>query len=211
MKSIFSFLLLTTFSLVPFVAFSSTFTSDDPIVLPTTTEDDINVLPEVLDMDGQPLKTGEPYTILNTLFGGGSVALVNIGNTRCPNAIVQKGELEKGTPLTFFTKKSRPTPFDVVHEMNDIDIMFTVATSSCINETVWKVGNPDRFVVTGGTLGNNFFKIVKAETKPGSYHLRYCLGATFLCLNVGLTRNNRLALNNQPIPFGFVKHQKTDA
>nr|AAF15901.1 putative proteinase inhibitor [Nicotiana glutinosa] len=240
MKSfIFSFLLLsTTLSLIPFVVFSSSFTSTNPIVLPTTTDDDkgfpVPVLPEVLDINGEPLQIGEKYHIVSAIWGagGGGVYLTYVRNTRCPNDVVQHGRTpKKACPLNSLPLAPGPPPFNVVRETNNINIMFSVPTSRlCVNETVWKVGDPDltargtRFVVTGGTLGNprpetinSWFKIEKVTKTAPFYKLRYCPD-NFLCpechpdvcLDVGLTHERRLALTNQPFMVLFRKFQKTD-
>ncbi|XP_075107906.1 cysteine protease inhibitor 8-like [Nicotiana tabacum] len=243
MKSfIFSFLLLsTTLSLLPFVVFSSSFTSTNPIVLPTTTADGkglpIPVLPEVLDINGEPLQIGEKYHIISAIWGsgGGGVYLTNLGNTKCPNGVVQHGrDTRPGMPVKFFTTHPGPPPFNVVRETNNINIMFSVPTSRlCVNETVWKVGDPDltargvRFVVTGGTLGNpgpetinSWFKIEKVTKTAPFYNLRYCPDKVLCpmcqpvdCLDVGVTDHfgyRRLALTNQPFMVFFRKFQKTD-
>ncbi|MCD9644559.1 hypothetical protein HAX54_032842 [Datura stramonium] len=102
---------------------------------------------------------------------------------------------------------------------------------SCVNEIVWKVDAPDpegiRFVVTGGNPGpdtiNNWFKVEKfITTMPGyNYRLRHC-PVQFLCplCNINDCRDvgakadsgyDRLAVTNQPIPFGFDKVRNKDA
>nr|ABX76297.1 stigma expressed protein [Nicotiana alata] len=243
MKSfIFSFLLLsTTLSLLPFVVFSSSFTSTNPIVLPTTTDDDndLPVLSEVLDTNGKPLQIGEEYHIISASWRtGGGVYLTNLTNTKCPNDVVQHWEGSKdGMPVKFFTMDPEVAPSSVVRETNDINIMFSVPTTKlCVNETVWKVGDPDsteqgvRFVVTGGTLGypgpitiKSWFKIEKVTKTAPFYKLRYCPDRYLCpmcyvgCSDVGLTADRdvvgdkRLVLNDQPFWVVFEKFQKTDA
>ncbi|OIT27347.1 PREDICTED: serine protease inhibitor 1-like [Nicotiana attenuata] len=241
MKSfIFSFLLLsTTLALLPFVVFSSSFTSTNPIVLPTTTDDDkgfpISGFSEVLDINGEPLHVGEEYHIISAIrgAGGGGVYLTYVGNTKCPSGVLQHwSDTRPGMPVKFVTTHSRP--FNVVRENTDINIMFSVSTSRlCVNETVWKVGDPDltargtRFVVTGGTLGNpgpetinSWFKIEKVTKQAPFYKLRYCPDKLLCpechpvnCLDVGVTDHfgrRRLALTNQPFMVFFRKFQKTD-
>ncbi|KAG5568505.1 hypothetical protein H5410_064478 [Solanum commersonii] len=226
MKSIniLSFLLLsTTLSLV---AFSHEFSISD--------NNGNIVFPPVLDMDGEFLKIDEEYSIISVLAGGGSTHLADLGNTKCPNGVVQ-GEFDHSTPVMFYTMQ-RGSLF--VYENQDVSIKFSTSSSteSCFNETVWQVGDytlgpihpPPRFVITGGTLGipgpntlKNWFKIEKYETpRPHSYKLRYCPSkyicptCNFDCADVGLTYNSgyyRLALNNKPYPFGFTKVNKNDA
>ncbi|XP_015167015.1 miraculin-like [Solanum tuberosum] len=197
------------------------------------------VFPHVLDMDGEPLKINEEYSILSVLPGGGSVYLADIDNlTECPNDVVKdrSGDFDHSTPVLFYTMQLGRDHF--VYENQDVSIMFSTSSStkSCFNETVWKAGYyflgpvhpPPRFVITGGTLGipgpntlNNWFKIEKYETEsPHSYKLRYCPSqymcptCQFDCADVGLYKDmeyTRLALNNMPYPFGFSKVKKNDA
>ncbi|KAK4735019.1 hypothetical protein R3W88_009280 [Solanum pinnatisectum] len=202
-STILSFLLVSaTLSLV---AFSQSFTSDNN---------------PVLDMDGEPLKINEEYSILSVLPGGGSTYLADLGNTKCPNGVVQdsSGEFDHSTPVMFFTM-----------QLGSHYVL-------CVNETVWKAGDhllgpmhpPPRFVITGGTLGipgpnniENWFKIEKYETgRPHSYKLRYCPSQYICptcdpdCADVGLTYKGGyycLSLNNKPYPFGFTKVNKNDA
>ncbi|KAK6794910.1 hypothetical protein RDI58_008363 [Solanum bulbocastanum] len=142
-SNILSFLLVSaTLSLV---AFSQSFTSDNN---------------PVLDMDGEPLKINEEYSILSVLPGGGSTYLADLGNTKCPNGVVQdsSGEFDHSTPVMFFTMDLGSR---YVFENQDVSIMFSTKTSRlCVNETVWEAGDymlgpmnpPPRFVITGGTL-----------------------------------------------------------
>ncbi|XP_055826201.1 cysteine protease inhibitor 7-like [Solanum dulcamara] len=190
----------------------------------------------VLDLDGEPLKIGEEYKILSSPLGGGRVYLADLGNSKCPNGVVQDSSRIPlpGTPVKFFTMKIGGD--HLVHENLDVGIIFLTKTSKlCVNENIWKVGDyviapnqPPRFVVTGGTLGfpgpnnlKNWFKIEKYEMgRPNSYKLRYCLSKyicpdyNFNCADIGLTTNsgyNCLSLNNSPYPFGFYKLKKNDA
>ncbi|KAH0686449.1 hypothetical protein KY284_017002 [Solanum tuberosum] len=196
------------------------------------------VFPPVLDMEGEPLKINEEYSVISIPYGGGNIYLTDLGNTKCPNGVVQdsSGEFDNSTPVLFYTMKLGS---HFVYENQDVSIKFSTSSSStksCVNETVWKVGysivgpthSPLRFVITGGTLGfpgpnniENWFKIEKYETgRPHSYKLRYCPSqyicptCNFDCADVGLTYNSgyyRLALNNKPYPFGFTKVNKNDA
>ncbi|XP_049349466.1 miraculin-like [Solanum verrucosum] len=193
----------------------------------------------VLDMDGEPLKMNEEYSILSVLPGGGSVYLTNINKrTECPNDVVldSSGEFDNSTAVLFYSMQLGSD--HVVYENQDVSIMFSTSSStkSCFNETVWKAGYyflgpeypPPRFVITGGTLGfpgpnniENWFKIEKDETgRPHSYKLRYCPSqfmcptCQFDCADVGLYEDKgytRLALNNKPYPFGFSKVNRNDA
>ncbi|XP_055827498.1 cysteine protease inhibitor 8-like [Solanum dulcamara] len=215
MKSIniLCFLLLsTTLSLVPFVAFSRSFTSDNPIVLPTSTHNPID--PAVLDVKGVPLKIGEKYTIRNAHLGVGPVFWANIGGHKCPNVVSQRISippfLGKGTSVKFVHKAYG----DVIREMVSINIMFSPDTSDpCANETVWKVDDKE-FLVTGGTLGNenSFFKIMKYDKKSiGSenvYKLLYC-PPQLMCKDVDLIFHENytrlVAVDNGSLPFVFMK------
>ncbi|XP_055826830.1 cysteine protease inhibitor 1-like [Solanum dulcamara] len=216
MKSIniLCFLLLsTTLSLVPFVAFSRSFTSDNPIVLPTTTHNLID--PAVLDVDGVPLKIGEDYIINNPLIGGGAVYWKNIGNHKCPNVVSQHtssiDNIGDGMPVKFVLKAND----DVIREMVAINIKFSNDTSKpCGNETVWKVDDKE-FVVTGGTLGNEntFFKIMKYETEGTvrskyEYKLLYC-PPQLMCKDVTVASHENyprlVAGNNGFQQFVFMK------
>lgn len=132
-------------------------------------------------------------------------------------------------PVKFVTTHSRP--FNVVLENTDINIMFSVATTRlCVNQTVWKVGDPDltargtRFVLTGGTLGNlrpenidSWFKIERVTKQGPFYKLRYCPATIHsrpvVCSDVGVTDYfgfRRLTLTNQPFIVFFRKFQNTD-
>ncbi|XP_049349417.1 cysteine protease inhibitor 1-like [Solanum verrucosum] len=222
MKSIniLSFLLLSsTFSLV---AFAQSFTSENPIVLPTTSHDDDNlVLPEVYDDEDHPLRIGQRYIIDNPYLGAGAVYLDNIGNLKCPNAVLQHIAipkfLGKGTPVKF-VRKSEWDDGDVVRVMTVVYIKFfpNITSLLCVNETVWKV-NDEELVVTGGKVGNenDIFKIMKTDLViPGGsknvYKLLHCpshLG----CKNIGGNFKNgypRLVTVDDDkdfIPFVFIK------
>ncbi|KAH0702735.1 hypothetical protein KY290_018048 [Solanum tuberosum] len=197
MKSIniLSFLLLS--STLSLVAFAQSFTSENPIVLPTTSHDDDNlVLPEVYDDEGHPLRIGEEYIINNPLLGAGAVYLDNIGNLTCPNAVLQhistfnlSGD---GTPVKF-VRKSESDDGDVVRVMTVVYIKFfpNIPNLLCVNENVWKV-NDEELVVTGGNVGNenDIFKIMKTDlvTPEGSkyvYKLLHC-PAHLECKNIGV-------------------------
>lgn len=64
--------------------------------------------PEVVDIDGEILRTGVDYYILPVVRGrGGGLTMDSIGNKSCPlDAVVQEQqEINQGLPLTF-------TPFN---------------------------------------------------------------------------------------------------
>ncbi|XP_049393888.1 cysteine protease inhibitor 10 [Solanum stenotomum] len=220
MKSIniLSFLVLS--STLSLVAFAQSFSSENPIVLPTTCHDDDNlVLPEVYDQDGNPLRIGERYIIKNPLLGGGAVYLDNIGNLQCPNAVLQHMSipqfLGKGTPV-MFVRKSESDYRDVVRVMTGVYIKFFVKTSRlCVDETVWKV-NHEQLVVTGGNVGNenDIFKIKKTDLvvrgMKNVYKLLHC-PSHLQCKNIGSNFKNgypRLVTVHDDkdfIPFVFIK------
>ncbi|KAK6794920.1 hypothetical protein RDI58_008373 [Solanum bulbocastanum] len=218
MKSvnILSFLLLsTTLSLV---VFARSFTSENPIVLPTSSHDDDNlVLPEVYDQKGDPLRIGERYIINNPLIGGGSLYWYKIGNVECPNAVLQHMPipefLGQGTPVMFVPKSDYG---DVVHVMTAVYIKFSVISRWCVNETVWQVHDEDQLVLTGGKVGNEnaIFKIMKAdlviEGMKNVYKLLHC-PSHHECKNIGGHFKNgypHLAIVDDDkdfIPFVFIK------
>ncbi|KAG5568432.1 hypothetical protein H5410_064547 [Solanum commersonii] len=199
------------------VSFCQSFTWDNPIVLPTTTHDDNLVLPAVLDQDGDPVKIGKEYIIETPIIEGGSVYLDNIGGHKCPNGallhIPSLGLTGDGTPVKFILNDDL-----VLREMYAIHIMFSVRTSSCtscVNQTVWKVGDEKDFLVTGGTVGNEntFFKIMKLEMEAlpdlkNVYKLLYC-PPQLVCKDVNGGFDNgypRLqVIEDDPFPFVFVK------
>ncbi|KAG5617758.1 hypothetical protein H5410_017582 [Solanum commersonii] len=217
-SNILSFLLLS--STLSLVAFARSFSSENPIVLPTTCHDDDNlVLPEVYDQDGDPLRIGERYIIENPLIGGGSVYLDDIENLKCPNAVLQHLPIPKfmgkGTPV-MFVRKSESDYGDVVRVMTVVYIKFFVKTAtSCVDQTVWKV-NDKEFVVTGGKVGNenDIFKIRKTDLvirgMKNVYKLLHC-PSHHECKNIGGNFKNgypRLATVDDDkdfIPFVFIK------
>ncbi|KAG5617762.1 hypothetical protein H5410_017586 [Solanum commersonii] len=153
MKSIniFRFLLV---SLFPFVAFCRSFTSQNPIVLPTNNNNNDD------DVAGpSSVGHGRPTTLAtlvkNTLFIILSLEAdpyIYLAN-ECPNTVLQH-----------------------VRETDAIDIMFSTVDIS-------------KFVVTGGTLGNEsnyLFKIMKHEVQEleNVYKIMYCPD---ICKHVSLT------------------------
>ncbi|XP_059283376.1 cysteine protease inhibitor 8-like [Lycium ferocissimum] len=225
---IFSFLLFsTTLSLVPFVAFSSTFTSENPIILPTTTADNCQLpastLPEVLDINGEPLHVSQEYQILSLNPGAecGVVDSAKIGNAKCPNAVVlQGGDAKLGLPVKFFLSHGPRNPNDVVRERNQINIMFSIpSTPHCGDRTFWMVGDPDktagglRFVETRRVVKapHDDFTIEKLTKKSPFYKIRHCPSQS-ICSDVGLTHHGgrrRLALTKQPLMVVFKRVQKS--
>ncbi|KAH0686444.1 hypothetical protein KY284_016997 [Solanum tuberosum] len=220
MKSIniLSFLLLS--STLSLVAFAQSFTSENPIVLPTTSHDNI-VLPAVYDDDGDLLRIGERYIINNPFLGAGAVYLDNIGNLTCPNAVLQHIAipefLGEGTPVKFLSK-SELDDGDVVLVMTAVYIKFfpNIPNLLCVNENVWKV-NDEELVVTGGNVGNenDIFKIMKTDLViPGGsknvYKLLYC-PAHLECKNIrvnfkdGYPRLTIVDDDKNFTPFVFIK------
>ncbi|KAL3374296.1 hypothetical protein AABB24_005989, partial [Solanum stoloniferum] len=198
------------------LSFCQSFTWDNnPIVLPTTIHDDNLVLPAVLDQDGDPVKIGKEYIIETPIIEGGSVYLDNIRGHKCPNDVLLHipylGLTGDGTPVKFILNDDDDL---VLREMYAIHIMFSVRTSSCVNQTVWKVGDEKDFLVTGGTLGNEntFFKIMKIEMEipdlKNVYKLLYC-PPQLVCKDVNGGIDNgypRLqVLEDEPFPYVFVK------
>ncbi|KAH0686443.1 hypothetical protein KY284_016996 [Solanum tuberosum] len=162
MKSIniLSFLLLsTTLSLV---AFSQSSISDNNGNVES---------PPVLFMDGEPLKINEEYSILSVLPGGGSTYLADLGNTKCPNGVVQ----DSSGCVNETIWKAGDYMLGATHPL-------------------------PRFVITGGTLGpntlKNWFKIEKYETGRVETSFLQVKGYARLALNnkpypFGFTKVNK--------------------
>ncbi|XP_060204332.1 serine protease inhibitor 5-like [Lycium barbarum] len=220
-------LFLLSLCLIPFVAFSSTFTSENPIDLPTATSD--NALPVIFlvrDVNGEALKVGASYRIVSIGRGaaGGDVYLGPSPNSTatCLDGVFRYNSDvgPSGTPVRFI-KYGRSGPG--IHETEDINIQFDIATSRlCVDHTIWKVGDYDaslgaRLLETGGTLGqqdSSWFTIVKAPQL--GYNLLYCPGPFTCpscpvdeCQTVGVVSQNgkrRLALvKDQPLGVQFRK------
>ncbi|KAM3319329.1 serine protease inhibitor 5-like [Capsicum chacoense] len=179
----FSNLLLLSLCLLPFVAFSSTFTSQNPIDLPTASK-------LVLDVTGKALDPRASYRIGSIGWGaaGGDVYLGRTPNSTapCPNGVYRYNSDvgPTGTPVRF-VKSDHSGPG--IFEKQDLNIQFDIPTSRlCVAYTIWKVGDYDaslgaRLLETGGTLrqqDSSWFKIVKASGR--GYNLLYCPGP-FAC------------------------------
>ncbi|XP_055826891.1 serine protease inhibitor 5-like [Solanum dulcamara] len=179
------FLLSLCLSL-PFIAFSSTFTSQNPIDLPTAT----NKL--VLDTNGNALDPRATYRIVSIGRGaaGGDVYLGTSPNSSapCPNGVFRYNSdvgQPIGTPVRFIKSDHDTGPS--IFENQDVNVQFDIATSRlCVIYANWKVGDYDvslgaRLLETGGTLrrqDSSWFKIVKVSEL--SYNLFYCPGP-FVC------------------------------
>ncbi|PHT28058.1 Serine protease inhibitor 1 [Capsicum baccatum] len=174
-----SSLLLLSLCLLPFVAFSSTFTSQNPIDLPTASK-------LVLDATGKALDPRASYRIGSIGWGaaGGDVYLGRTPNSTapCPNGVYRYNSDvgPTGTPVRF-VKSDHSGPG--IFEKQDLNIQFDIPTSRlCVTYTIWKVGDYDaslgaRLLETGGTLrqqDSSWFKIVKASGR--GYNLFYCPG-----------------------------------
>ncbi|TMW81024.1 hypothetical protein EJD97_012677 [Solanum chilense] len=207
--------LLFVLSTLSSFALSESFSSENPIVLPTS--DDNIILPEIYDQDDDPIRIGMTYIIKNPNFGGGAVYLGNIGHLKCPNAVLQHipvpGQMGNGTPVMFV--RDRSDADDVVRVMTVVYIKFFVETTPlCVNETVWKV-NDEKFVVTGGKVGNenDIFKIMKTDIKirdyKNIYKLLHC-PPYVMCNAIGVTFKDEhfrlVTVDDQHfVPFVFFK------
>ncbi|XP_049359508.1 serine protease inhibitor 5-like [Solanum verrucosum] len=218
-----NYLFLLSLFLLPFIAFSSTFTSQNPIDLPTAT----NKL--VLDTNGNALDPRASYHIVSIGRGaaGGDVYLGPSPNSSapCPDGVFRyNSDVGRpiGTPVRFIIKSDYSTGSGIF-ENQDVNVQFDIATSRlCVIYANWKVGDYDvslgaRLLETGGTLGqgdSSWFKIVKVS--ESSYNLLYCPGP-FVCPScpvdecqaVGWVRQDgkrRLCLvKDQPFGVNFKK------
>ncbi|TMW81195.1 hypothetical protein EJD97_011246 [Solanum chilense] len=209
--------LLLVFSNLSFFALSESFSSENPIVLPPSDDDNI-VLPEIFDNDGDPIRIGMTYIIKNPFIGGGAVYLGNIGHLKCPNAVLQHasipGFMGNGTAV-MFVRDDDSDDGDVVRETTRVYIDFVVKTTRlCVNETVWKV-NDELIVVTGGKVGNedDIFKIMTTEIVTQDYKhvykLLYC-PPYVMCNAIGVTFKDEhfrlVTVDDQHfVPFVFFK------
>ncbi|XP_059304196.1 serine protease inhibitor 5-like [Lycium ferocissimum] len=199
-------LFLLSLCLLPFVAFSSTFTSENPIDLPTATSAKL-----VVDRNGKALDPRASYRIVSIFRGalGGDVYLgaspKSTSHFNCLDGVFRYNSDvgPSGTPVEFI-KSDHTGPG--IFENQDINIKFLTATTRlCVNYTTWKVGDYDvslgaRLLQTGGTTGqqdSSWFKIVKTQGAWG-YHLLYCPGPLVCpscpvdqCQTVGQVIQNR--------------------
>ncbi|KAG5617807.1 hypothetical protein H5410_017631 [Solanum commersonii] len=186
-------LFLLCLCLVPIVVFSSTFTSQNPIDLPT----DTTPCTPVLDTNGKSPNSDAP----------------------CPDGVFRYNSDvgPSGTPVRFI-----PLSGANICEDQLLNIQFNIPTVKlCVSYTIWKVGINaylrTMLLETGGTIGqadSSYFKIVKSS-KIG-YNLVYCPLTPFICplcpddqfcAKVGVVIQNgkrRLALvNENPLDVYF--------
>ncbi|KAF3614948.1 Serine protease inhibitor 7 [Capsicum annuum] len=174
-------LLLLCLCLLPFLAFSSNFTSENPIELPTVT----SVGQRVFDPLGRAVETRRSYRISSSLWGalGGQVYLATTPNSAapCPDGVFKYNSDSgpRGTPVRFIPHRSIGNP-PVLHINQDFNIQFT--TGNCDSYTVWKCGDYDASLdatllgTSGGTIGqrdSSWFKLARAQQ---GYHLLNCPG-----------------------------------
>nr|BAA04148.1 proteinase inhibitor [Solanum tuberosum] len=200
--------------LFPILVFSSTFTSQNPINLPSESP----VPKPVLDTDGKKLNPNSSYRIISTFWGalGGDVYLGKSPNSDapCPDGVFRYNSDvgPSGTPVRFIPLSTN------IFEDQLLNIQFNIPTVKlCVSYTIWKVGNLNThlwtmLLETGGTIGkadSSYFKIVKSS-KFG-YNLLYCpitrppIVCPFcrdddFCAKVGVVIQNgkrRLALVNE--------------
>nr|AIT42168.1 Kunitz-type inhibitor B [Solanum tuberosum] len=207
-------LFLLCLCLVPIVVFSSTFTSQNPIDLPS----DATPPTPVLDVTGKELDSRLSYRIISTFWGalGGDVYLGKSPNSDapCPDGVFRYNSDvgPSGTPVRFIGSSSDFGPGIFEDEL--LNIQFDISTAKlCVSYTIWKVGDYDAslgtmLLETGGTIGqadSSWFKIVKSS--QFGYNLLYCPVTTPVicpsssddrfCSKVGVVHQNgkrRLAL-----------------
>ncbi|TMW83982.1 hypothetical protein EJD97_000291 [Solanum chilense] len=215
-------LFLLCLCLFPIVVFSSTFTSQNPIELPSASPKP----KPVLDTNGNELNPNSSYRIISTSWGalGGDVYLGRSPRSSAPcldgvfryNSDV--GTI--GTPVRFIPLSG------AIFEDQLMNLQFNIATVKlCVSYTIWKAGNLNPYyramlLETGGTIGqvdSSYFKIVKSSTF--GYNLHYCpitrpvlcpfcRGDNF-CVKVGVINQDgrrRLALvSENPLGVYFKK------
>ncbi|XP_049393890.1 aspartic protease inhibitor 1-like [Solanum stenotomum] len=205
--------------LFPILVFSSTFTSQNPINLPSESP----VPKPVLDTNGKELNPNSSYVITSTFWGalGGDVYLGESPNSDapCPDGVFRYNSDvgPSGTPVRFIPLSTN------IFEDQLLNIQFNIPTVKlCVSYTIWKVGNLNAYfrtmlLETGGTIrqaDSSYFKIVKSS-KFG-YNLLYCPSTPFICplcpddqfcAKVGVVPQNgkrRLALvNENPLDVYF--------
>jgi len=207
--------------LFPILVFSSTFTSQNPINLPSESP----VPKPVLDTNGKELNPNSSYVITSTFWGalGGDVYLGESPNSDapCPDGVFRYNSDvgPSGTPVRFI-----PLSGANICEDQLLNIQFNIPTVKlCVSYTIWKVGNLNAYfrtmlLETGGTIGqadSSNFKIVKSSIF--GYNLLYCpitrpILCPFcrdddFCAKVGVVIQNgkrRLALvNENPLDVYF--------
>jgi len=158
-------LFLLCLCLVPIVVFSSTFTSQNPINLPSDAT-------PVLDVTGKELDPRLSYHIISTFWGalGGDVYRGKSPNSDgpCPYGVFRYNSNvgPSGTPVRFIPLSTN------IFEDQLLSIQFRILTlRPCDGYTIWKVGNINAYLTTVQAEGS-YFKIVKSS-KIG-YNLLYC-------------------------------------
>lgn len=167
---------------------------------------------QVLDIDGQQLRTGKDYYILPVVRGnGGGLKLYSGRTSQCPLDVVQEGgELNRGVPVTFLPVNHTET---TIKESTDLNIKFS-GGSICKESTVWRLdaASSQLFISTGGVVGNpgratlsNWFRIDKLEGSNNNwwYKLVFCPGVCDTCrpicgelgIIIEKSGTRRLALN----------------
>ncbi|KAK4713603.1 hypothetical protein R3W88_019510 [Solanum pinnatisectum] len=181
------FLFTLCLLLLPSIAFSSTFISQNPIDLATAT----NKL--VLDTNDNALDPLTSYHIVSIGLGaaGGDVYLGPSPNSAapCPNGVFRYNyDVGRpiGTPFRFIIKSGYSTKSGIF-ENQDVNVQFDIATSRLrVIYVNWKIGDYHvslgaRLLETGGTLregDSSLFKIVIVSEL--GYNLLYCPGP-FVC------------------------------
>nr|AAO23566.1 serine protease inhibitor [Solanum tuberosum] len=218
-------LFLLCLCLFPIVVFSSTFTSQNPINLPSDAT-------PVLDVTGKELDPRLSYRIISTFWGalGGDVYLGKSPNSDapCANGVFRYNSDvgPSGTPVRFIGSSSHFG--QGIFEDELLNIQFAISTSKmCVSYTIWKVGDYDAslgtmLLETGGTIGqadSSWLKIVKSS--QFGYNLLYCPVTTTMtlpfssddqfCLKAGVVHQNgkrRLALvKDNPLDVSFKQVQ----
>ncbi|XP_015069870.1 aspartic protease inhibitor 8-like [Solanum pennellii] len=206
-------LFLLCLCLFPIVVFSSSFTSQNPIELPSASPKP----KPVLDTNGNELNPNSSYRIISTAWGalGGDVYLGRSprSSAPCPDGVFRYnsdvGTI--GTPVRFI-----PLSGGILEDQL-MNIQFRIATVKlCVSYTIWKAGNLNPYyravlLETGGSIGqvdSSYFKIVKSSTI--GYNLLYChITRPVLCAKVGVINQDgrrRLALfNENPLGVYFKK------
>ncbi|KAK9131176.1 hypothetical protein Sjap_011663 [Stephania japonica] len=179
-------------------------------------------LEAVLDINGNPIRSGIEYYISNAFRAisppASTLALAPNRNNSCPFDVVLKQI--NGLPLTFSPVNKDAT----VRVGTDLNVKFSAATI-CVQSTVWKLADFDEsvrksFVSTGGVEGNpgiatvsNWFRIEKFEDR---YKLVFCPGVCSndkilcrpLCGDIGVFSDGgvrRLAVGEEPLKVYFRK------
>ncbi|PHT97207.1 hypothetical protein BC332_33860 [Capsicum chinense] len=178
-------LLLLCLCLLPFVAFSSNFTSENPTVTSRSPPGR-----EVLDSLGRFIEIRRSYRIGSTLGGalGGRVYLGATPNSAgpCPDGVFKSISVSTDVRFIPYRNVGNPHPHAVqfLHINQDINIRFNTRNNNCDNYTIWKFGDYDASLdatllgTRGGTIrerDSSWFKIVRAP-QANSYRLLNCPG-----------------------------------